>query len=61
MISYLSAGNDWVDNKGKSVTPKIGDVIDMDLCDGGWKDSLFEKGFAIKYVKSLPIVARGTQ
>jgi hypothetical protein len=38
----------WVNEHGQDVNVVVGQIIDTDICDGGWREELRRMGFSFK-------------
>ncbi len=50
ILGYVAKTNEWLDQKGQRQTPKLGDQIDIDICDRGWEEIIKGMGFGLTYV-----------
>ncbi len=58
ILSYEASTNKWLDPKGKECTPKIGDQIDVEMCEEGWKEAIEKLGFSLRFVAGITKVAK---
>lgn len=47
VLSYFSSSNEFLDRKGVPFTPQLGDQIEGDNSDRGWREILAKRGYQV--------------
>lgn len=58
IINYFADKGQWVNDKGKVINPASLDVVDVQLCDKGWRESLNKLGFDTKDTPAGPMLKK---